>query len=35
MFILRFGPMIIIQNIDPFLLVLNFVLTYTSEEFMQ
>jgi hypothetical protein len=27
--------MTIIQNIDPFPLVLNCVLTYTSEEFMQ
>jgi hypothetical protein len=35
MFNLRFGPMTIIQNIDPFPLVLNFVPTYTSERFMQ
>ncbi len=34
MFVLKVGPMIIIDNIDPFPLVLNFVLTYTIEGFM-
>jgi hypothetical protein len=35
MFVFRVGPTIVIENIDPFPLVLNFIPTYTIEGFMQ